>query len=103
MTNGSQDDPAARTAASIAAKIRRAEIALEAIKNALKEDSLEDLGAKAAAAASTLLGEAEALAAESETLARAKTELSGAVRRNPIGSLAVAFGAGLLLALLTRG
>jgi hypothetical protein len=94
------EDAAARAAVSIAAAIRRAEIALENVKQSLNEDRLEDFGAKAAA---TLLGEAEALVAQSEALTRVQAEVSGAVRRNPVGALAVAFGAGLLLALLTRG
>lgn len=97
------DQPSSQATALIAAAIRRAEIALENIKQALKEDSLEDLGVKASTAASTLLSEAEALVAESEALARAKAELSGAVRRSPLAALGIAFGAGLLLALLTRG
>jgi len=102
-TSGEDDGSVAEATASIVAAIRRAEIALENIKRALKEDTLEEMGAKAAAAASTLLREGEALVAESETLTRAKTELSGAVKRNPLAALGLAFGAGLLIALLTRG
>ena len=53
MSNASEDDePAPEAGASIAAAIRRAEIALQNIKRALKEENLEDLSAKAAEAAS---------------------------------------------------
>jgi hypothetical protein len=104
MSNAGEDkEPAAQPGGSIAAAIRRAEIALQNVKRALKEENLEDLSAKAAEAAATLIKEGEALIGESETLTRAQTELTGAVRRHPLAALGVAFGAGLLLALLTRG
>jgi len=97
------EDAGADAVAAIVAAIQRAELALDNIKQALKSGSAGDVGAKAAAAASTLLSESEALVANSDALNRANAQLSGAVRRNPLAALGVAFGAGLLLALLTRG
>jgi hypothetical protein len=100
---GENEKLTAQTGAAIAAAIRRAEIALDNIKRSLKEDDLADLGAKVAAAASTLFNEGEALIAQSDALQRAKAEVGGAVRRNPLAALGIAFGAGLLIALLTKG
>jgi len=90
-------------AEAISQAIARTESALEALKTALAGGKLEEVGAQAAAAASTLYREAEDILAHSETLKQARVEVTSAVRRNPLAALAVAFGAGLLIALLTRG
>jgi len=90
-------------AEAITEAVARAEKALEALKQALAGGKLEDVGTQAAAAASTLYREAEDLLAHSEALDQARTEVTRAVRRNPLAALGIAFGAGVLVALLTRG
>lgn len=87
--------------ASIDAAVRKAEDALAALKSALNSEHAGEIGDKISAAAAALLREGEQLLAQNETLNKAQKDLSGAVRRNPLGAIAVAFGAGLLIALLT--
>ena len=97
------DDHAAKAAAAIAAAIRRAEAALDSVKQAIAGGELDDLGEKAAAAASTLYREGQKLMSHSEGVEQAKIDLTVKIRRNPLASVGIAFVAGLLLALLTRG
>ena len=107
MSDKDANDPAdphvAESAEAIAKAILRAEAALDAVKKSLAEGKLHEIGAQASAAASTLLNEAEDLMEHSQTLHKAREDLSGAVRRNPLASLGIAFGLGLLFALFTRG
>jgi hypothetical protein len=63
----------------------------------------EELAAKAAAAAASLLRQGRTMLAENEELAAATKELSKAVKSNPLGAIAIAFTAGFVLALLARG
>ena len=101
--NDAVDASVAASAEAIAKAILRAEAALDSVKKSLAEGKLNEIGGQASAAASTLLREAEDLMEHSETLRKAREELSGAVRRNPLASLGFAFGLGLLFALFTRG
>jgi ElaB/YqjD/DUF883 family membrane-anchored ribosome-binding protein len=91
------------TKASIAAAVRNAEEALANLKRALKKGSLSEISGEVRAAAATVAREAEHLISDSETLQGARNELAGSIQRNPLTAVGVAFGAGLLLALLTRG
>lgn len=90
----------AATALSAAAK--RAEHALESAKAAVAGSDLDELGTKAAAAASTLYRQGREILASSGELTQAKEELSAAIRKNPLAAVGIAFTAGLLIALLTR-
>ncbi len=102
-TKSENDSALGAAAAAISAAVARAEAALDQLKQALGEEELEDLGAKASAAAKALYREGQELLAQSEPLARAKTELTESVRRNPLAAVGLAFAAGLLVALFTRG
>ena len=64
---------------------------------------LDEVGAKAAAAASSLYREGRDRLASNEDLSQATEQLSAAIRKNPLAAVGIAFSAGLLLALLTRG
>ena len=91
------------TTASLAAAVHRAEQTLAELKAALDKGDVGEMGDKVAAAAATLMREGEQLIEQNEVMKGARQELTGAIRKNPLASVGIAFGAGLLLALLTRG
>jgi ElaB/YqjD/DUF883 family membrane-anchored ribosome-binding protein len=80
-----------------------AQQALETARGYASQTHLDDAAAKAAAAASDLYQQGRDRLANSEDLSQAAEQLSGAVRKNPLAALGIAFSAGLLLALLARG
>jgi ElaB/YqjD/DUF883 family membrane-anchored ribosome-binding protein len=103
-----------RSAAALSAAAKAAQQALESAKGTAQQalDSakgiaaqthLDDVGAKAAAAASDLYQQGRDRLANSEELSQAAEQLSGAIRKNPLAAVGIAFSAGLLLALLARG
>ena len=67
------------------------------------EEDLDRLGRDAADAAASLVNGARKLFSESPELERAAEDLRRSIRKNPLAAIGVAFVAGLLLALLTRG
>jgi ElaB/YqjD/DUF883 family membrane-anchored ribosome-binding protein len=91
----------ARGALSAAAK--QAQRAMDSAKGLVAGANLDELGAKAADTASSLYRGGRDLISNSDELAQAKTQLSDAIRTNPLAAVGVAFTAGLVLALLTRG
>jgi ElaB/YqjD/DUF883 family membrane-anchored ribosome-binding protein len=91
----------AATALSAAAK--KAAQALDSAKGAVAGADLDELGSKAVATASTLYRQGRELLSNSEELTKATDELSGAIRKNPLAAVGIAFTAGLIIALLTRG
>ena len=95
------DQGPARAALSAAAK--QAQRAMDGAKGLVGSGDLDEMGAKAAGAASALYRSGRDLIANSEELSQAKTELSEAIRKNPLAAVGIAFTAGLVLALLTRG
>jgi ElaB/YqjD/DUF883 family membrane-anchored ribosome-binding protein len=95
----SPEDPAA---ASLAAAVRRAEESLAELKAALDEGEGGEISHKVAAAAAALVREGEHLIEQNEVLKGARQEVTGTIRKNPLAAVGVAFGAGLLLALLAR-
>ena len=64
---------------------------------------LDEVGAKAAAAASNLYREGRDRLPGNEELSLATEQLTAAIRKNPFAAIGIAFSAGLLLPLLTRG
>jgi len=103
-----------RGAAALSAAAKTAQHALESAKGTAQQalDSakgiaaqahLDDVGAKAAAAASDLYQQGRDRLANSEELSQAAEQLSEAIRKNPLAAVGIAFSAGLLLALLARG
>jgi hypothetical protein len=98
--SGEEQSPGA-AAMSTAAK--HAQQAIENAKEIVAQAHLDEVGAKAAAAASSLYREGRDRLAGNEDLSQATEQLSAAIRRNPLAAVGIAFSAGLLLALLTRG
>jgi hypothetical protein len=90
-------------ATALSAATKHAQHALDSAKGALAQANLDEIGAKAAATASSLYREGRDLLAGNEDLSQAAEHLSAAIRKNPLAAVGVAFSAGLLLALLTRG
>jgi len=80
-----------------------AQQALDSAKGIVSQTHLDEVGAKAASAASNLYREGRDRLAGSEELTQAAEQLSGAIRKNPLAAVGIAFSAGLLLALLARG
>ena len=80
-----------------------AQQALEGAKGIVSQAHLDEVGAKAAAAASDLYQQGRDRLASSEELSQAADNLSAAIRKNPLAAVGIAFSAGLLLALLARG
>ena len=102
---GDEDAKAGRApgSAALAAAAKHAQQAVEAAKGLVSETNLDDVSAKAAAAAASLYQGGRELISNREELAQATEHLSAAIRKNPLAAVGVAFTAGVLLALLTRG
>jgi len=88
--------------AALSAAGKQAQRAMDGAKGLVGNGDLDELGAKAADVASALYRSGSDLIANSEELSQAKTELSEAIRKNPLAAVGIAFAAGLVLALLTR-
>jgi ElaB/YqjD/DUF883 family membrane-anchored ribosome-binding protein len=80
-----------------------AQQALDSAKGVVSQAHLDEVGARAAAAASSLYREGRDRLPSNEELSEAAEQLSGAIRKNPLAAVGIAFSAGLLLALLARG
>ena len=80
-----------------------AQQALDTARGYASQTHLDDAAAKAAARASDLYQQGRDRLANSEELSQAAEQLSGAIRRNPLAAIGIAFSAGLVLALLARG
>jgi len=100
----SPGDEAERQTASgaFSAAARRAQHAMDGAKEIAAKADLDELRAKAVDAASAIYREGRGLLASDE-VARATDQLSESIRKNPLAAVGIAFTAGLLLALLTRG
>lgn len=102
--NGEEtQEHASAGSAALSAAARHAQQALENAKELVAQAHLEDVGAKAAAAASNLYREGRDRMPGNEDLSQATEQLSAAIRKNPLAAVGIAFSAGILLALLARG
>ena len=95
---------------ALAAAVKRAEAAIEHVKELAHGADLERLRAdldllrsRLAEAASALYREGRERLANSENLSRVGEEATSAIRKNPLATVGLAFVAGLLIALLARG
>jgi ElaB/YqjD/DUF883 family membrane-anchored ribosome-binding protein len=82
---------------------KQAQQAIDAAKEVAAGADLDQLRSAAADAASALYAQGRDLLANNEELSKARDQLSDSIRRNPLVAVGVAFTAGLLIALLTRG
>jgi len=99
-----QDNESAKDAsARLAAAVGQAEQAINSAKQYLAGTDFDALRAKASDTATNLYREGRDFLHNSEDLAKAKEGLAESVRKNPLAAVGIAFTAGLVLALLTRG
>jgi ElaB/YqjD/DUF883 family membrane-anchored ribosome-binding protein len=91
------------SAAVVSAVAKHAQQAVDGAKGLVAGANLDEVGARAAETASNLYRGGRELLAGNEDLSKAADNLSAAVRKNPLAAVGIAFSAGLLLALLTRG
>jgi ElaB/YqjD/DUF883 family membrane-anchored ribosome-binding protein len=103
MTTHDEDIPVERSGGALSAAAKRAQQAIDSAKELAAGADLDQLKSKAADAASTLYAQGRELIANTEDLTKARDQLSDSIRKNPLAAVGIAFTAGLLLALLTRG
>jgi ElaB/YqjD/DUF883 family membrane-anchored ribosome-binding protein len=102
VTN-SDDATQTTPSGTLSAAAKQAQHALDGAKEPVAGVDFDELRTKAADAASALYREGRELLANSEELAKARDQLSESIRKNPLAAVGVAFTAGVVLALLTRG
>jgi ElaB/YqjD/DUF883 family membrane-anchored ribosome-binding protein len=100
---GNQNEVLRQGSAALSAAAKHAQHAVESAKGLVAGANLDEVGARATATASHLYRGGRELLAGNEDLSQAADNLSAAVRKNPLAAVGIAFSAGLLLALLTRG
>ena len=101
--SAAQNQAGQQGSAAVAAVAKHAQRAMDSAKGLVEGANLDDVGARAAETASNLYRGGRELLASNEDLSKAADNLSAAVRKNPLAAVGIAFSAGLLLALLTRG
>ncbi len=79
------------------------ENSVEAAKELVSGDQIDQLRTKAVSTAANLYREGREFLANNEEVSQATAEMTEAIRRNPLAAVGIAFTAGLVLALLTRG
>ena len=95
-TSGTPDDASPSVA-------KRAQQALGAAKDLVANTDLDQLRARAGDAAGALYRSGRDVVSNPPDLDKATDELRESIRKNPLAAVGIAFTAGLLLALLTRG
>jgi ElaB/YqjD/DUF883 family membrane-anchored ribosome-binding protein len=101
--SAAQNQAARQGPAALSAAAKHAQQAMDSAKGLVAGANLDEVGARAAETASNLYRGGRELLAGNEDLSKAADNLSAAVRKNPLAAVGIAFSAGLLLALLTRG
>ena len=82
---------------------RRAQQAFDSAREFVAGTDLDQLRTKATDAAGALYKEGRNYLSNNPDIAKAKDELRDSIRNNPLAAIGIAFTAGLLLAMLTRG
>ena len=82
---------------------KRVHQAFDAARDFVAGADFDELRTRATGAASALYEEGRDFLANNPEVARAKEELRDSIRKNPLAAIGIAFTAGLLVALLTRG
>ena len=101
--SAAENKAAQQGSASVSAVAKHAQQAMDSAKGLVAGANLDEVGARAAETASNLYRGGRELLAGNEDLAKAAENVSAAVRKNPLAAVGIAFSAGLLLALVTRG
>lgn len=99
----SEDRPGDTSADALASAAKRAQDAIGAAKDFVASTDLDQLRARAGDAAGALYRSGRDLLANTPELDKAKDDLKEQIRSNPLAAVGIAFTAGLLIALLTRG
>ncbi len=81
----------------------QAQKAFESAKEFVAGADFDGLRSKASDTASSLLKEGREFLANSDELNKAADQLAASIRKNPLAAVGIAFTAGIVLALLTRG
>ena len=102
MTNSDDETERTTPTGTFSAAARHAQHAMDSAKGIVAGADLDQLRTKAADAASAIYREGRELLASDE-VAKAKDQLSESIRKNPLAAVGIAFTAGVLIALLTRG
>jgi ElaB/YqjD/DUF883 family membrane-anchored ribosome-binding protein len=103
LSAAAQNKAAEEGSAAVSSVAKHAQHAVDSAKDFVAGANLDQVGARAAETASNLYRGGRDLLAGNDDLAKAAENVSAAVRKNPLAAVGVAFSAGLLLALLTRG
>jgi ElaB/YqjD/DUF883 family membrane-anchored ribosome-binding protein len=103
LSAAAQNRAAEQASAAASAVAKHAQKVIDSAKDFVAGANLDDVRAQAAETASNLYRGGRELLAGNDELSKAADNLSAAVRKNPLAAVGVAFSAGLLLALLTRG
>lgn len=101
--SAAQNQAAQQGSAAVSAVAKHAQRAIDSAKDFVAGANLDDVRAQAAETASNLYRGGRDLIAGNDDLSKAADNVSAAVRKNPLAAVGIAFSAGLLLALLTRG
>jgi ElaB/YqjD/DUF883 family membrane-anchored ribosome-binding protein len=88
---------------ALSSAAQRAQHAIGAAKDFVAGSDLGQLRTKAGDAAAALYQSGRDLVSNSPDFDKAKDELRESIRKNPLAAVGIAFTAGLLLALVTRG
>ena len=88
---------------TLSAAAKHARHAIDSAKELAAGADLDQLKSKASDAASALYQGGRDLLSNSDELSKARDQLTDSIRKNPLAAVGIAFTAGLLLALLTRG
>jgi ElaB/YqjD/DUF883 family membrane-anchored ribosome-binding protein len=101
--SAAQNRAAQQGSAAVSAVAKHAQRAVDSAKDFVSGANLDDVRAQGAETASNLYRGGRDLIASNDDLAKAADNVSAAVRKNPIAAVGIAFSAGVLIALLTRG
>ena len=101
--SAAQNRAAQQGSSAVSSVAKHAQRAMDSAKDFVAGANLEDVRSQAADKASNLYRGGREMLANNDELSKAADNLSAAVRKNPLAAVGVAFSAGLLLALLTRG
>ena len=92
-----------QASSAVSAVAKHAQQAMDSARGLVAGANLDEVSARAAETASNLYREGREMLANNDQLAKAADNLGAAIRKNPLAAIGVAFSAGFLLALLTRG
>jgi hypothetical protein len=101
--SAAENRTAQQGSAAVSAVAKHAQRAVDSAKDFVSGANLDDVRAQAAETASNLYRGGRDLIASNDDLAKAADNVSAAVRKNPLAAVGIAFSAGVLIALLTRG